>query len=248
MVTVTDFNGCTGMASQSVTVNSLPIVGSIISPSSTVCYGTNVTLNGTGAVIYSWSDSIIDGTPFMAVASNLYTVIGTDSNGCTGMASQMVTVNSLPNVGSTALPSSTVCYGTNVSLNGTGAINYFWNNNIANGIPFMAVASNTYNVTGIDSNGCSNTSSIMITVNSLPIASIIAIGSTTFCNGGSVTLDAGAWSAYSWSDLTMSENDLITAGGNYMVTVTDFNGCTGMASQSVTVNPLPVVGCMASPS
>src|ERR1017187_2639631 len=151
MVTVTDFNGCTGMASQSVTVNSLPIVGSIISPSSTVCYGTNVTLNGTGAVIYSWSDSIIDGTPFMAVASNLYTVIGTDSNGCTGMASQMVTVNSLPNVGSTALPSSTVCYGTNVTLNGTGAINYIWNNNVADGVPFMAVASNTYNVIGIDS-------------------------------------------------------------------------------------------------
>src|ERR1035438_10340592 len=184
----------------------------------------------------------------MAVASNLYTVIGTDSNGCTGMASQSVTVNSLPNVGSTALPSSTVCYGTNVTLNGTGAINYTWNNNVVNGQPFMAVASNTYRVIGIDSNGCRNTSSIMITVNSLPNPSIIAVGPTTFCDGGSVTLDAGVWSSYLWNDNNTNETKIVTNTGNYMVTITDMNGCTGMASQSVTVNSLPIVGTMVSPS
>ncbi len=45
-----------------------------------------------------------------------------------------------------------------VTLNGSGAVNYVWNNGITNNTPFIpAVGTLTYTVTGTDANGCVNT-------------------------------------------------------------------------------------------
>jgi hypothetical protein len=91
-VVVSDVNGCSASASQSVMVNPLPTVGVNISPASTVSTGTPVTLSGTGASSYSWSGGISDGVPFTATITDTYNVTGTDGNGCVGTASQTITV------------------------------------------------------------------------------------------------------------------------------------------------------------
>ncbi|UCF81106.1 MAG: hypothetical protein JSV08_01400 [Acidobacteriota bacterium] len=73
-----------------------------------------------------------------------------------------------------------------------------------------------------------------------PTPTITPDGPTTFCEGGSVTLDAGAWSGYSWSTGATTQTINVTTGGSYAVTVTDGNGCSGTsAPEEVTVNPLP---------
>ncbi|MBC7411580.1 MAG: gliding motility-associated C-terminal domain-containing protein, partial [Bacteroidia bacterium] len=66
-------------------------------------------------------------------------------------------------------------------------------------------------------------------------------GPLTFCQGGSVTLDAGAgYPAYSWSNGATSQTINVSTSGTYTATVTSTTGCTtGNASATVTVNPVP---------
>ena len=71
---------------------------------------------------------------------------------------------------------------------------------------------------------------------------ITAGGPTTFCAGGSVTLNSSTGSTYVWSTgaTTASIND--TAAGNYTVQVTNADGCMSALSVAtiVTVHALPV--------
>lgn len=62
---------------------------------------------------------------------------------------------------------------------------------------------------------------------------------TSFCPGGSVTLNAGsAGSTYQWQDNSTNPTYAVTAQGTYSVTVTDNNGCTASDTVNVTLlNP-----------
>lgn len=69
-----------------------------------------------------------------------------------------------------------------------------------------------------------------------------AQGSTTFCTGGSVTLDAGSYpgAAYLWSNGATTQTTTVTTSGAYSVTVTTANGCAAISNAiSVTVNSNP---------
>jgi hypothetical protein len=71
-----------------------------------------------------------------------------------------------PNPTVTATPSSiTVCSGDNVTLNGGGADTYSWTGGITDNTPFVATTTTTYEVTGTDANGCTNTATAVVTVN-----------------------------------------------------------------------------------
>ncbi len=72
-------------------------------------------------------------------------------------------------------------------------------------------------------------------------ATILPNGNTTFCQGGSVVLQASSGSSYNWSNGATTQSITVTQGNTYTVTVTDGNGCTATASQVVTVNPNPSV-------
>ncbi|MCX6244319.1 MAG: PKD domain-containing protein [Bacteroidetes bacterium] len=72
----------------------------------------------------------------------------------------------------------------------------------------------------------------------------------SICAGDSVLLDAGvcAGCIYSWDNLTTSQMNIsnaqsywATTSGDYRVTVTNTNGCSGKDTVHVTVNPIPDV-------
>lgn len=68
-------------------------------------------------------------------------------------------------------------------------------------------------------------------------------GPTAVCTGGSLTLDAGSYSEYSWSTGANTQTinpSNITTSTTYNVTVTDSNGCTGTDSHTVVVNANPI--------
>lgn len=71
--------------------------------------------------------------------------------------------------------------------------------------------------------------------------SITASGPLSFCEGGSVTLDAGTgYSDYDWNTGATSQIITATTSGTYSVTVTSTTGCT-TGSSSVVVTALPHV-------
>jgi hypothetical protein len=237
--TYTDANSCSNSASQTQTVNAAPTVVPNAS-ATTVCPGGSVTLTGSGAVSYTWDNGVMDGVPFMPAATALYTVVGLDGNGCSDTASITINVNSVIPVVANAAPSSSVCAGASVTLTGSGALTYSWDNGVTDGVPFTPASSGSYIVTGTDANGCNGSDTIMITVNPLPTVTGSATSTTVCLNDGSVSLtgtpNGGTWSG---AGVTGTSFSPMTAGlGAHTLTYqyTDSNGCDGNATVTVTVN------------
>jgi hypothetical protein len=215
-VLVGDVNGCSASASQSVTVNPSPSVGVNVSPSSTVLTGTSVTLSGTGASTYSWSDGITDGVGFTATATNTYTVTGTDGNGCSGTATQTVTVTEIApcNISVNAGQNEITYFGFSADQTfshtasvsgGVGPYTYSWTMN-------RALKCNQVN-----SSGDEIFSSGSCTYNSCPSSPLnITLSSPPSCSGSATV------------SVKLIDDAIIT------VTVTDANGCSASSSFTVT--------------
>jgi hypothetical protein len=251
-VTGTDVNGCTNTATQTITVNALPTVTANAS-ATTVCAGTSVTLTGGGANTYSWSGGITNGVSFVPTATTTYTVTGTDVNGCTNTATQTITVNALPTVTANA-SATTVCAGTSVTLTGGGANTYSWSGGITNGVSFVPTATTTYTVTGTDVNGCTNTATINI---GLQTASSISVLSTTnaSCNAGcdgTATMSNVPNMTYSINPSVIPPivGNIITglcAGTTYTITGTSsVTGCTSTTSVTIGTVSGPVAPTILS--
>ena len=72
--------------------------------------------------------------------------------------------------------------------------------------------------------------------------SIMIIGHTTFCEGGSVVLQASEASSYLWSNGETTQEIKVTTSGDYYVTIINENGCSASTSAvTVTVNPMPTI-------
>ena len=240
-VTGTDANSCTGTDAITVTVNSLPTVNAGLDQ--TLCDdGTSVTLSGSGAVSYTWDNAVTDGVSFSpTVGTTTYTVTGTDANNCTNTDQVDVTINALPTVD--AGIDQTVCTGTTITLSGSGAVSYAWDNGVTDGVGFtQAIGTITYTVTGTDANSCVNTDQVDVTVqNGAPIDAGLDV---SICDGASTTLTATGGVSYTWDNGLGAGATFVvspTTTTTYNVTGTDANSCTGTDAITVTVNSLPTV-------
>jgi len=219
-----------------VTWYDLPTVGA--GTDQDVCTGNQATLNGTGAVSYSWDNGVTNGVAFTPSATTTYTVTGTDANGCQNTDQVIVTVNSLPTVN--AGTDQTVCSGASVTLNGSGASSFSWDNGVTDGVAFSATSTTTYTVTGTDANGCQNTDQVTVNVNGLP--SVSAGSDQGICPGGSVILNGSGAVSYSWDNgVTNGASFSPATTDTYTVTGTDANGCQNSDQVTVTVYSLPTV-------
>lgn len=158
-ITGTDLNGCINTASTNITVLALPLI-TAQSNTTVICAGDPIILTGSGGQTYAWSGGVFNNTSFYPTSSSVYTVTGTDSNGCLASANISITVNALPNT-TIISTNSVICAGESATLSANGALSYLWSTteNTQN-ITVSPVISTNYTVTGIDINGCSNTYSI----------------------------------------------------------------------------------------
>jgi hypothetical protein len=81
---------------------------------------------------------------------------------------------------------------------------------------------------------------VTVTVDNPPSASITASSSTTFCQGGNVTLTGNGGSSYSWSTSATTQSITVNQSGTYTVSATNSCG-SSTSSQAVTVHSLPTV-------
>jgi gliding motility-associated-like protein len=233
----TNAGGCTGTDAMTVTVNPLPIVGAGVDQ--TVCAGTAVTLSGSGASTYTWNNGVTNAVAFTPIATNTYTVTGTDANGCVNTDQVLVTINPIPVVG--AGPDQAICIGASVTLSGSGAATYTWDNGVTNGTAFAPIATTTYTVTGTTAAGCTSTDQVIVTVNPLPVVN--AGADQAICIGASVTLNGAGASTYTWTNGVTNGVAFTPAVGTltYTVTGTSAAGCISTDQVDVLVNPLPIV-------
>lgn len=232
--TVTGANGgCTATRTVQVNVTPSPTV-TVNSP--TICAGSTATLTASGATSYVWSTgstaSSITVTPS---ATTSYTVTGTTS-GCSSAATSTVTVTPLPTV---TVNSATICAGSTATLTASGATTYSWNTgSTSSSINVTPVATTVYTVTGTTS-GCSSASTATASV--VPNPTVTA-SSATVCSGASATLTATGATSYSWSTGATGPGISVSPASTTVYTVSGTtNGCSSVATGTVTVNPTPTI-------
>lgn len=251
-VTGTDANGCSNIDSVTISTINLPNINAGLDKF--ICEGDNVQIFVTGGLSYIWNtDPTLSSTtisnPFASpLTTTTYTVTGTDINGCSNTDQVVVNVYTLPNV-SAGLDTS-VCVGGSIQLLATGASTYTWSpnaslssTNIANPVATPSGPS-TYFVTGVDGNGCENSSQVSVDIN--PPPTISAGSDVAICLGDSTQLNATGGSIYVWSFNTTLSDFVVsnpwaqpTVTTWYYVSGTDANGCSNTDSVQVTINPLP---------
>ncbi len=141
---------------------------------------------------------------------------------------------------------TTICNGGSVTLDAGAGFIYHWSNGSTTQT-ITATTSGNYCLTVTNLLGsvcfvCQN-----VSVYPTFQAAIAPGGPTVFCQNSSVTLDAGSgYSAYLWSNGATTQTSTVNTSNTYIVTVTNANGCTATASQTVTVYPfitnLAIVG------
>ncbi|MBK9337631.1 MAG: hypothetical protein IPM98_14135 [Lewinellaceae bacterium] len=230
-VTVTNAAGCTGEASVNLIVRALP--NAAISGDLAICGGEITTLTASGGASYSWST----GESTAAINTNAtgtYTVTVTGANGCTNTASVNVVQNPVP----TAAISGQleICSTETTTLTASGGTSYAW----SNGANTAAINTNTpgaYTVTVTDANGCTATTSATVSVK--PGATAAISGTLVICADKTTTLTATGGISYEWSTGATVAAIIANIEGTYTVTATNAVGCTGTATATLVVNPLP---------
>jgi hypothetical protein len=108
--TVTDANGCTATATQTLTAGgNLQVVTTGQSPNScTNCNGIVVVSasGGNGPYTYSWAPGGCTTTTCTGLCSGVYTCYVTDANGCTGQSSWTLTAPGAPQFTTSATPAT----------------------------------------------------------------------------------------------------------------------------------------------
>ena len=105
----------------------------------------------------------------------------------------------------------------------------------------------TFGSTTLTNSGGADVFTVKIAECNFSQPTITASGSTTFCQGNSVTLSANSANSYSWNTGATTSSIPVSSSGSYSVTLTDAGGCSATSiGKNVTVNALPTATISAS--
>ena len=161
----------------------------------------------------------------------------------------------LPTITASANPTE-ICLGESsdlmVSSDITGTT-FNWSNGIGTNpnVTVSPTTTTTYSVTGTTNEGCTGTASVTVTVHPLPTITATA-NQSEICLGESSDLMVSSditGTTFSWSNgLGTNPNVTVspTTTTTYSVTGTTNEGCTGTASITVTVHPLPTINFLVN--
>ena len=243
-----DVSGCDFASNViNLTVNPLPPTPTVTNDKpTTFCQGDNTALRANSDnVRYNWNNGQ-NGKVISIGGSGQYYLTVTDQNGCTSAQSNTVTVitNPLPVKPVIATSGPTVfCADRTITLTAPQEVAYQW----TGGQTTQSVTLNqsgNYAVRTRNQFGCTSEQSDLVSlqVNPLPAVPMVSpAGSTTFCEGGSISLNATSPVDVIWSSGQTSKSISVNRSGNYSVQARDQNGCISAYSPIVVVkvNSLP---------
>jgi hypothetical protein len=207
--------------------------------------------NGTAPYSINWSSGAA-GTTATNLAAGTYTVSISDANGCSGTNSVTVANNGLALTSTTnSTAQNCATFGSaSVSVNnGTAPYSINWSSGAA-GTTATNLAAGTYTVSIADANGCTGSNSVTVANNAINLnLNSSSIDAACGASNGSASVNVSNGSApytYSWSNNANTATIVALSAGTYTVTVTDANGCSGLASATVNSQNGPVLNASAS--
>lgn len=195
-------HGCADSSLTSLVVHPLPLPA--ITPDTTICRGSEITLRVAGADTYVWknvnSDNIANRTgaslSVKPLTSTNYYLTATNMYNCSITDSVFVTVDRPVDL--SVCDTQTICKGSKIQLSAAGNTSLFvWDNHSSLSSSVIAspivspVTSTAYNVTGVSRNVCPDeTKSVIVNVVDNPAVSLGP--DITVPAGNAVTLHASA--------------------------------------------------------
>ena len=136
--------------------------------------------------------------------------------------------------------SLSVCQGSSSTLSAPAGFTYLWSTGATTQAINVTAAGN-YTVTITDGLGCSNSSTVAVSVSTRPTVTVS--GSATVCAGQSVTLTAVGGATYLWNTGVTTNTLTVTPSANttYSVIGTNVAGCSDTATFSVVVDAIPTM-------
>ncbi|MBI2967289.1 MAG: gliding motility-associated C-terminal domain-containing protein [Bacteroidetes bacterium] len=249
-VTISDFNSCIFIDSVSVTEPAA--ISMVISITNSTCGNADGSAaasasGGNGTFTYNWSNGQ-SGPAATGLAAATYTVTVQDISGCTITGTAILSDSNGPSAVLSSVPVS--CYGmcdgsaiADSITGGTPPYAYNWSDG-STGSVAVAVCSGTYSISISDNNGCKFIDSVLVTEPPSILISVSTTNSSCGTADGSATATASGGNGlftYVWSD---GQSDSVATGlaaGNYVVTATDFSGCSATAIAAVSDTGGPAI-------
>ncbi len=258
IISITDASGCvTSVTVQIGEPAPLIVVPAFSNPScNSSCdgFGSAAVSGGTAPYTYLWNDPAAQTTMSASfLCDGTWGVNVEDANGCTVMGS--VTLTDPATLVLLVVSSDAFCGGscdgsaTVTAFGGTAPFMYSWNSTPVQTTQIAdSLCTNIYIITVTDDNGCTSSSTSIISEPSPLVASISSSGDVScsgLCNGFAQSGISGGVApyTYSWSNSITTDQVTNLCAGIYDLTVTDFNGCTAITSVTIS-SPQPMIGNM----
>jgi gliding motility-associated-like protein len=255
--TFTNPSGCTTDATDVITVNALPVVTLSLVDDAACIDEAAFALSGGSPNGGTYSGSGITVSPSFDPANaggagkKQITYTYTDGNSCTNTATDSITVNALPVVTLTLAQDSACVNGGTVALAGGSPNGGTYSGigvNSGNFDPSVnGVGDVTITYTYTDANTCTNSATDILTVTDTAIVTVVFVDDAACIDEAAFALSGGSpnGGTYSGAGITTSPtfNPATAGAGDHIITYTYTNaaGCTTSSTDTMTVNPLPVV-------
>lgn len=251
-----------------ITVNANPMASIMSSAGNMICAGSSTELVAMPSIpgnTYLWAPgSLLDTTGGDTVLASptqdtTFTLLVTNTNGCSSEASLLMMVSPSPNVtitSSATVNNNFICDGGSATLTAvaTGVASYEWSPiaTLSDSATMTVIASpinnTTYTVVVTDSNGCTDNATILVRVNKNPPTIVFQPTSATICQGSSIFIDVlSTGNTYSWTPTTGVSNPTaqdVTLTPNSTTTYTlaaEKDACISTSQITITVKPAPVI-------